>query len=217
MAFWLLLSCVSACTMPPLPPSLSFFSQSQSSGEFSISGPFLSSSSSYEILIKEDSWLRLTIEPQNHAIEVVLKQGETELQSSRSSAEGTSRLALKLFPGSYSLTFEIEGSAEASTPNSASCEQANLLLNLAIIPLNHLPSYTSKSSLSSFPELTDMFSTFNSTSSFSKTYPPFSLSTSQLSKNLIQKYPFSIPHLPEEFREFGFTGLWQVTFALRKL
>ena len=217
MAFWLLLSCVSACTMPPLPPSLSFFSQSLASGELTVSGAFLSSSSTYEVQIKEDSWLRLTVEPQNHAVEVSLKQSDTELQSSRSGAGGTARLALQLYPGSYSLSLEAEGSAEPTGSNSASCDKANLLLNLAIVPLRELSSFTSSSSASSFPELSELFSTFNSTSSYSKTFPAFSLATSQLSKNFVHKYPFSVPPLPEGFREFGFTGLWQVTFALRKL
>jgi hypothetical protein len=197
---------------------LDYFSQSFSStGHLEAFGNFLSSDKEYRLDIKEDSWFRMTCEPLNHAAEVSIWMENTEIQKAKAQAGGTARLGVKLASGIYSIKLAVQGSGEMQGSNTAACEEPNWFLNLAVASFGYLDGIFRdfENGDLEFPDLSEAFSTFNTTASFFKTFPSVRVPVAALSKNLIKKYSLSVPKIGDLFKDFGYTGLWQVTFALR--
>ena len=139
MVFWVLISSALACTLPSLPPSLSYFSPSfQSSGQLNAFGSFLASDTSYQVDLQQDSWFRIIVEPQNHATEIQLLKDEKVVLFGHANHNGIAKLFGKLEAGTYSLQVSIESVVEADNSNTVSCQKPNLLLNIGILPADQL-------------------------------------------------------------------------------
>lgn len=216
MVIWVFISCALACTMPSLPPSLSYLSPSfQYTGQLNAFGSYLASDVSYQLDLQQDSWFRLAIEPQNHATEIkVLKENEV-LLADKAEHNGVAKVFGKLAAGIYVLELSIEGVSEADNSNTVLCQMPNLFMNLGILPTDHLSSYTSQAESQNFPDISGLLPAFNSTLILSETYGPFAVPYKSLTKKTVYEFPIKVPKLPEEFKNYGLNGLWQVTFSLR--
>lgn len=217
MVFWVLLSSALACTLPSLPPSLSYFSSTfSSSGQLTAFGSFLASDTSYQVDLQQDSWLRLTIEPQNHATEIQLLKDDKIILSDKANHNGLAKLFGKLEAGTYNLQVSMESVIEGDNSNTISCQKPNLLLNFGILPADQVNLFESTAKVQDFPDISGILPVFNSTIPFSETYEPFFVSSKSLNKKVVFEFPIRVPKLLNQFKDFGFTGMWQVTFSLRK-
>lgn len=216
MVLWVFISCALACTMPSLPPALSYLSPSfQATGQMNAFGAFLASDVTYQLDLQQDSWFRLAIEPQNHATQIRVMKDDGVLLTDKAGNFGEAKVFGKLEAGNYMLEISIEAVFEGDSSNTVLCQKPNLFLNIGVLPTDQLSSYTTQSDTQTFPDISGLLSAFNSTLILSETYSPFSLPYKSLTKKSLYSLPIKVPKLQEEFKNYGLNGLWQVTFSLR--
>lgn len=217
MVIWVLISCAFACDLPQLPPVLDFFTPAfTSEGYLSGSGRFASSSQIYTLQISQDSWFRVSAEPKRHAVELIVTQSSSQKYYSSAKALGRAAISGKLLAGTYELSVLIEESSQA-TANIFDCKFPNMYFNIAVTPYILLPSYKSKNFAQTFPDLKELDDAITMMYPFSTTFDSTSIPVKDLKKDFLMKYQFTVPEVSEEMKLFGFTGLWELTFALRNL
>ena len=216
MAYWILISCALACELPHLPPSIDYFSPNYlANGHLEASGRFIASSIFWPIEISKPSWIRLIAEPKNHALEILLTHDSTEIFASKSPDLGAASFAGKLEPGTYRLELIIDSTNSESEGNTIDCELPNLYLSIGITPYINMQQYKSKKYPSAFPDISEVNESLKDSVPYSSTYDSSSLSPNQISGPILISYPIKVPKIALELLNFGFTGLWELTFALR--
>lgn len=215
MVFWVFISCALACDLPHLPPFIDYFSPSfLSQGHLEASGRFISSNVIWDFEVTSPSWIRIVGEPKRHSLDISLLENSIQKMTAVSPTLGIASFAGKISPGSYQLQITIEES-DSDDSNIIDCELPNIYLVIGISPYSQISQYKSKKYSNEFPDISVVNQGFLDVVPFETTFEDSSIASSKVTDGILISYPIKVPKIENELLNFGFTGLWEMTFTLR--
>jgi hypothetical protein len=204
-----------SCELLSLPIDIDYFSPAfLKTGKLEGTGRFLVSSGVvWNIEITQDSWIRVTAEPELFLLHLILTSTSI-LDMQTAKPGGLATISKRLSPGKYLLKFDVDSIQESNDKNSL-CSVPNVWVNLGISGLDAIPNIQPVDEFysSEFPNLEyiDKVLLFSSFASF---YHKNYISTSE-SSNLQKTYDFNLPKTTDTLSQLGITGMWKLTFTLR--
>lgn len=155
-------------------------------------------------------------------LHISIDQNNDNLLSSFSSQGEPLSFSLKLNKGNYNMVLEfinVINSGDEDSNNENDCNLPNLYLSFAVnrytglkkmMPLS-LDGYTDN-----FPNLDGMNDAFKSYSGYTQTFSKNTLKINEISNesSVLKTYELENPNISEDLKDFGFTGIWKITFSL---
>ena len=121
----------------------------------------------------------------------------------------------KIEPGEYEIKFSITEIKSDYNANRNDCELPNMYLNIGIVPYKNINKYASKQYPTVFPDLSEINQSLTYDFFLTKTYENSTIPTDKIFSDILFTTAFKFEELSDEMLNFGFSGLWELTFAIR--
>jgi hypothetical protein len=219
MIFELIFFILSAlgCEIPKLPPEIDYFGPDYKDlGHLEGSGRFLLDPDiSWNINVAQTSWFRVLCEPKLASLEMHLSQFNQDLQAAQCNSLESAMIALILNPGNYKLNIASTRLAEYDN-SSSDCSYPNMYFNIGLHPYHKLNEFVSENVTEEELDLTGMQNAISDNLPYTYTSGTFKITPRVLKDPPIATYKINVPAAKPDLIESGYTGLWKLSFSIRK-